>query len=396
VSTRVAVFTDNDFVKTNGVTTALRALVAHAPPGIEPRIYTCADLGVNTPEYLAFASHGIGIPFYKEMRMYAPPVAKFRHQLRDDGIGLVHVTTPGPIGLAARHLARARRVPLVGSFHTHLAEYTAVLSGSPGLGRLMGAYTRWLYETCETVFVPSADTARRLATQGWQLSKLVLWTRGVDTAVFDPARRSDALRVRWAVSEERPAILYAGRLSREKGLSLLQDVARRLAAHGRAYRFVFVGDGPMAGELRRRFPDAMFTGTLPHDGVAAAMASADVFVFPSETDTAGNVVLEAQASGLPVLVTDRGGPLENMVDAVTGYVCRGGDATSFGDRVLDLLSDPDLRTAMGRAARQYALTRSWTRALQPVYDRYRVLARGRVTDSHTPGRGTPAAALSHA
>jgi glycosyltransferase involved in cell wall biosynthesis len=381
----VAIFTDNDFDKTNGVTTTLKALLRHAPPDLRLRIYTMSSLDVDEPGYLALRSLSTPIPFYSEMRMYVPRIREFRHRLVTDGIRLLHLTTPGPAGLTARYFAshlnldaaamaasgEGGRLPLVGSFHTNLAEYTTMLSGSSRLGSLMEKYMRWLYGACETVLTPSRDTIDRLTRRGWDPERLSLWPRGVDTAVFSPARRSQALRDHWRVCARRPAVLYAGRVSREKGLDLLEPLSMLLHRDRIANRLIIVGDGPMTAELRDRCPDAIFTGTLPHDEVAIAMASADVMVFPSQTDTAGNVVLEAQACGLPVVVADAGGPRENMRDGQTGFVCRSADADDFSRRIAKLLSDPRCRTEMGRAARSFAEERTWPTSLQPVYALYR-------------------------
>jgi glycosyltransferase involved in cell wall biosynthesis len=381
---RVAIFTDNDFDKTNGVTTTLKALLRHAPPDLRPRIYTLAELEVLEPDYLALRAAGLPIPFYGEMRMYVPRLRELRGHLRADGARLLHLTTPGPACLAGRYLAARLHLPAIGSFHTQLEEYTAVLSGSTRLGRLMGRYMRWMYGTCDPVFVPSVETRRRLEARGWCARRLAIWPRGVDTAVFSPARRSPELRARWRVSDRRPAILYAGRLSREKGLAIVERLESLLCAHRLAHRLVFVGDGPMGPELRRRFPDAVFTGMLPHDRVAVAMASADIFLFPSETDTAGNVVLEAQASGLPVIVTDVGGPQENMRDGDTGFVCYAGDSRSFCARIAELLRDGDERRAMSIAARRYAETRTWAVALEPLFAAYRAAMRAPAREPGSP------------
>jgi glycosyltransferase involved in cell wall biosynthesis len=367
----IAVFTDNDFDKVNGVTTTLRSVLRYAPSDLRPRIYTSSDLEVDQPEYLALRSSGVPIPYYNEMRMYVPRVGELGRRMTADGIGLIHMTTPGPAGLAARYLARRTRLPLVGSFHTQLAEYTTLLSGSRQLGRAMREYLKWIYRGCQRVLVPSADTGRRLANDGWRTDHLVVWPRGVDVEVFTPARRSQRLRDEWHVSDRRPAVLYAGRLSVEKGLALIEPLGSLLHRHGIAHRFVLVGEGPMTPTLKERCPDAVFTGRLNHDEVATAMASADVFVFPSETDTAGNVVLEAQACGLPVLVTNAGGPKENMRNGETGFVCRPGDVLDFCSRVSELLTDAERRRRMSDAARRFAMLRPWRASLEPLYSLYR-------------------------
>lgn len=366
----IAIFTDSDFEKVNGVTTTLSAVLQHAPQGLSLRVYTSATLGVNEPQYLALRSIGVPIPYYSEMRIYLPRLRALMKHARQDRIDVIHLTTPGPIGLAALYVAWRLRLPMVGSFHTDLAAYTRMLSGSDRLGTLMREYMRWPYGRCARVLVPSEDTRQLLIDAKEDARKISLWVRGVDTELFSPLRRAPALRDHWHVAEKRPALLYVGRVSREKGLDALPVLQERLHAQGLEHRFIIVGEGPMLAELRARMPDAVFTGGLSRKAVAQVFASADFFVFPSCTDTAGNVVLEAQASGLPVAVTSRGGPRENMVDGVTGRVC-GETAEEWIAGVVDLVRNQPQRDRMGKAAREYALTRTWSRALEPLYNAYR-------------------------
>lgn len=368
----VAIFTDNDFTKVNGVTTTLRAVLEHTPSDIRARVYTCQDRACDTPTYLAMAARGIGIPFYREMKMYVPPLGRLARAATDEKIDLIHLTTPGPVGLAAVYVASRMGAPIVGSFHTDLAAYTRLLSGSPALGRLMQQYMRWPYGKCQQVLAPSDATCTTLVDSGIRRDRLRVWRRGVSTQQFSPEKRSSGLRSRWGVSDACAALLYVGRLSREKGLDALPQISIGLRLLGLQHRWIIVGDGPMRAELTERCADAVFTGTLDVSGVASAMASADAFVFPSRTDTAGNVVLEAQASGLPVLVTDAGGPRENIVDGQTGFICP--DAPAFTRQLHDLVSNPERRAAIARHARAYAETRSWPRALEPLFDAYREVA----------------------
>ncbi len=365
---KVAIFTDNDFSKVNGVTTTLRAVLDHAPDALDLRIYTCESSGSETADYLGLPAYGCGIPYYREMKMYWPPFRRFLRHAAADGVELVHYTTPGPVGLAAAWVAHRLKVRMVGSFHTDLAEYTRLLSGSQRLGDIMHRYMRWAYGKCDRIFVPSESTRDMLVRGDIEATKIDIWRRGVETARFTPARRSAALRTRWGVSEKRPALLYVGRVSREKGLSLFDPLRQLLQQSGTSHRLIVVGDGPMQRELRDRCCDAVFTGTLGPDEVAIAMASADAFIFPSRTDTAGNVVLEAQASGLPVLVSDAGGPRENILPGQSGFVCHG--LEDFAGRATELLRSASTRKTMGGAARAYALTRSWDSALAPLYRAY--------------------------
>jgi glycosyltransferase involved in cell wall biosynthesis len=371
----VAIFTDNDFGKVNGVTTTLAAALEHAPDDLNLRVYTCDQAGAETGDYLSLAAFGVGIPFYREMKVYLPPPRKFLRHARTDGIEVVHLTTPGPVGLAAMWVASRLGIPMLGSFHTDLAEYTRILSGSRGLSRFMERYMKWLYGRCEQILAPSDATRDMLIRAGLERSRIDIWRRGVSTVRFDPAKRSATLRDKWGVSDERPAIIYVGRVSKEKGLQMLKLFSSFLQYGGVAHRPIIVGDGPMRAELQADCPDAVFTGTLRQDDVAVAMASADFLLFPSRTDTAGNVVLEAQASGLPVLVSDAGGPRENLRPAESGFICSG--FNDFVRRAGDLLRQPRRRREMSVAARDYALTRRWETALEPLYACYTALGSDR-------------------
>ena len=364
---------------------------------MEPCVYTHSDRAVERPGYVALRAPGIGLPFYREMRVHLPRLRALCARVRADDVDLIHLTTPGPMGLAALHVAATLDLPLMGSFHTDLGRYVGILSGSARLERWLRLYMRWLYGRCERIFVPSAATAAMLVEDRTEPSRIALWMRGVDADAFSPRHRSAATRQAWGVGADVPgaplALLYAGRISKEKGLALLPEVAARLRRADIAHRWIIVGDGPCRPELERRLPVAFFTGTLGHGEVARSMASADVFVFPSCTDTAGNVVLEAQACGLPVLVSDQGGPRENIQPEVTGRVCRGGDARALAEAVIDLASSRARRGALSAAARRYAAGRRWEQALAPLYDAYREAAEHRRNPrADVAARPRPAAA----
>jgi glycosyltransferase involved in cell wall biosynthesis len=368
---KVAIFTDNDFGKINGVTTTLTAVLDHAPTDIQPRIFTAAALGSDYPNYLAYRSIGVGIPFYREMKMYVPYWRRYLDRVVRDGVDVIHLTTPGPLGLVALWVAAQASLPLVGSFHTDLVAYTRLLSGSTQLAALMREYMRWMYGRCAQVMVPSEATRELMLNARMPAARLRLWPRGVDTALFAPGKRSEQLRSEWRVSDRRPALLYVGRLSKEKGLSLLPLLQDALRARGLNHQLIVAGEGPMQRELVDQCHDAIFTGPLNREDVARVFASSDVFVFPSETDTAGNVVLEAQSSGLPVVVSDQGGPKENLAVGLSGFVCSGQDPGVWADVIAPLFSDHGLRGSAAARARQYALARQWDLALSPLYEAYR-------------------------
>ena len=368
----VAIFTDNDLSQVNGVTTSVRAILRYAPPDVQARVYTCDGIGLDTPDCLALRSLGLGIPYAGGTRMYWPRFRRLLSEAVRDAIDVIHLTTPGPVGLAALFVAWRTGLPLIGTFHTDLASYARILSGSARLGALIREYVRWPYSCCRRVFVASEATYRMLAEARFNPATLAVWRLGVDAELFTPARRSASLRDRWQVSGRRPAVIYVGRISREKGVERLAALEATLRRWQPVHRLVVVGDGPARRDLEAACPDAVFTGTLPRVGVAEAMASADLFVFPSETDSAGNVVLEAQAAGLPVIVMEQGGPKEYVRDGVTGLVC--GTYRDLLARTAALVSDETVRCHMGRAAREHARGLRWEPALAPLYAGYWAVA----------------------
>jgi glycosyltransferase involved in cell wall biosynthesis len=246
-------------------------------------------------------------------------------------------------------------VPVIGTYHTDFPSYARALTGDAELEHAARSFMHWYYGQMDAVAVPSPSTARDLAQLGLDSRALHVVGRGVDTDRFRPARRDAALRVAWG-DPRKHHLLYAGRISKEKNLACLATAFRTLCQTRNDVKLIVVGDGPyreeMAAELRNC--DAVFPGVLRGLDLAAAYATCDLFVFPSETDTLGVVLLEAQASGLPVIVSPHGGPKDCMVDGVTGRVVNPMDASNLAEAICDLLRDPRRLTMMGEAARQHA------------------------------------------
>ena len=374
----VAIFTDSELDRVNGVTTALRAALHHAPRGLHLRVYTASALGVDAPNYLAVAAPALPIPFCREIELCLPRVGTFLRHAREDGIDVVHFTTAGPMGLAALRVAARLRLPIVGSLHADIASRAHAVCGSRHLASAMRQYTRWLYGKCTRVLVP-CQHARRFVERATDAAiRADVWPSAVDADLFSPHRRLCRMRERWHVADNRPALLYVGRLSRDKGVGLLPGIQDALHALGMQHRFVIVGDGPLREDLQRRMPDAVFTGVRLGAALAEVYASADLYVCPGGTEASGLAVLEAQASGLPVVVSDEGGAFANMLPGRTGIVCSGLHPFDWAQQIATLLGPRLLRCEMGRAARDYATTRRWNVALQPLYQAYREAAASRV------------------
>lgn len=264
---------------------------------------------------------------------------------------LVHSTTPDPLGIFAADLARRRGVPFVAGYHTAVDDYCR-LRASAAAGRIAGSiaaaamrvYLSHYYRRADLVLSPSRATADAL--RGWIRRPIRVLGRGVDSTLFHPARRNRS-------RSEPIRALYVGRVAVEKGLDALVPLLHRHPE----ISLTVVGDGPWLAEMRRRLPAARFTGTLRGEDLAVEYANADFFVFPSKTDTFGNVILEAMSSGLPAVVTDRGGPAEIVRDGVDGFIAP--TPRAFEWAVLALSRDSALRERMARAARDAAERRSW-------------------------------------
>ena len=200
-----------------------------------------------------------------------------------------------------------------------------------------------------------------------------LWPRGVDTLHFNPGKRSVSWRAKHGIGESELVVVFVSRLVREKQLDTLAAALRLMEAGGVAHRSVVVGDGPERAALERQLPHAILTGFLEGEDLAEAYASSDIFVFPSETETFGNVTLEAMASGLPCICADATGSRSLVVHGRTGYLVKPGRAQEFADHIATLARDPMARQQMGAAARERSLGFSWDETMARIHGYYKSL-----------------------
>jgi glycosyltransferase involved in cell wall biosynthesis len=219
----------------------------------------------------------------------------------------------------------------------------------------------------DTVFVNSEHYRKCWIDRGFAPEKLKILPRGLDTDLFNPKRRDLTFWPGSGANGKEVRLLYVGRISREKDLDVLAAAYKKIRGNGQPVRLYLVGDGPYSEALATVLPDAVFLGYLAGEKLAKAYASADVFVFPSTTDTFGNVVLEAQASGLPVIVSDLGGPKELVRDGRTGIVTKAHDADDFARAIERMSGDSDLRSRMGQEARQQVVDRNWPGAFRKFW-----------------------------
>ncbi|MBX5449127.1 MAG: glycosyltransferase family 1 protein [Thermogemmatispora sp.] len=374
---RVAIITENFLPKLDGVTRTLARLLTHLEATghralvLGPRCgmheYAGAEI-VTTP--------GIPLPFYPELKFnfFRPLFLKKLKQFQPD---IIHVVDPVVLGAVGVAVAKLLRRPLVSSYHTNLAAYCRHF-GFPWLTGLMWRYNRFLHNHCALTFCPSPSTARALRQQGFQ--RVRLWPRGVDGTLFRPERRRPELRVAWLGAEdeasERCVLLYVGRISREKNLLLLAKAYRQLD-HRRCH-LVIVGGGPALAELRQALAGlpVTFTGYLSGEALAEAYASADIFAFPSTTETFGQVVLEALASGLPVVGLQAEGICDLVVHDEQGLLLDptglspAAQVAAYRDLLERLVYERSTRERMRAAALAQAARYSWYEAMESLLRGY--------------------------
>jgi glycosyltransferase involved in cell wall biosynthesis len=307
------------------------------------------------------------LPEYELQRLSFPPIMQILDYIQREQFTEIIISTPGPMGLVGLLAAKMLNLQTSGIYHTDIPEYVRILTDDRFLESLAWSYMHWLYGQVDTVFVNSEHYRKCWIDRGFAPEKLKILPRGLDTNLFNPTRRDLTFWPRSGVNGKEVRLLYVGRISREKDLDVLATAYKKIRKAGQPVKLYLVGDGPYAEALAQALPDAVFLGYLKGEKLARAYASADVFVFPSTTDTFGNVILEAQASGLPVIVSDLGGPKELVADGRTGFVTKAHDADDFARAIERISSDAALRAQMGREARQQVIDRSWPGAFRKFW-----------------------------
>jgi glycosyltransferase involved in cell wall biosynthesis len=292
---------------------------------------------------------GAPLPRYPGLRFGLPAKRKLTAAWRETAPDAVYVATEGPLGWSALRAAGDLGIPVATGFHTRFDEYMR----DYGAAFLQQTALRWMrrfHNRGDATLVPTQELAEFLRSQGFD--NVVRLPRAVDTTLFDPAKRDPTLRQAWGLGDDGLAVIYVGRVAPEKNLDLAVRAFRELQKSQQQARFVWVGDGPSREKLAQEHPDFVFCGVQRGDAVARHFASGDLFVFPSHSETFGNVTLEAMASGLPTVAFDYGAAHEYLRDGLHGAAIRDGDDEGFVQACVKIANDREARAAMGRAARQ--------------------------------------------
>jgi len=362
---RIALFTDT-YTEINGAAHTLRKVTeAMRELSVPIDVYTYGESEsveeIGSSRVFTF-DHRLSRTYYEKLRFEIIPDfrvgERWRRGLAEVDYTVVHLATPGSMGLIGRTLARRANLPMVGTYHTHLAEYGALRSAKPlkNVMRQFGwDYLRWFYRPCSVVLSPTNGVNQDLIEHHFA-NELGVFTRGIDVKLFSDRKRR----------RQDPEVVcsYVGRLAPEKNVRQLPEIV-----NGLGVPLWVIGDGPERPWLEQELQKARFRGYLHGEDLAQTYADSDVLLFPSVTDTFGNVVLEAMASGVVPVVSNGPGPKDFVNHGVDAFVCEGPRAMK--DAVRKLVDYPDLRMKMKRNARAFAERRDWRGAVEQLLQHYR-------------------------
>ena len=360
-SLRVAFVTETYPPEVNGVSLTIARVVEglhrrnHDVQLVRPR-QAAGDAAEQSPRFHEVLMRGLPIPRYPHLRMGMPSKKQLVQLWAMHRPDVVHIATEGPLGYSALQAARHLKLPLTSDFRTNFHAYSQHY-GVGWLRKPIMAYLRKFHNRTAITMVPTEPLRRELTAAGFRNVTVV--ARGVDTRRFDPRRRSIELRQQWGVADDDLVVVCVGRLAAEKNLPVLVQAFEAIQRDDPRARLLLVGDGPMRDELAQRLPQAILAGQRNGDDLAAHYASADLFLFPSVTETFGNVTTEAMASGLPVLAFDYAAAAQLIRSGENGVLVPFGDAVEFVRSAVLLARSQARREALARGARKRALAQDW-------------------------------------
>lgn len=338
----------------------------------ELAILSCQDRAVSFPGWVVNFKpiKEFAIPNYPSKKLSVPPFLEMLRFFEENDFELVYISTPGPLGMIALGVAKLLGIPTVSIYHTDYPRHTNEIIEDSRIAELISTATGWFYSLSEMVMVPSIFYMNDLETLGVDRSKMAIFPRGTDHETFSPKWRTEDFMGRFGGSPGTLKLLYTGRISREKDLDILSQAFLKVRKKFPDVELFLAGDGPYIRELGSSLlgKGGFFCGVLSGEDFWRVCASCDVFVFPSTTDTYGNSVLEAQAAGLPCVVTDKGGPQEIIIPDITGIIAKGRDSDSLAEAIMKLLENKDLRLEMGKKARERGLEHNWTAAFEKIWE----------------------------
>ncbi len=338
---RIAVVTETWPPEVNGVAVTLSKLIHHLGQRhhtiqlIRPR-QDKHDEGVEQSGWSELLLRGLPIPRYPQLKLGLPSKKALIKAWSTKRPDLVHIATEGPLSWSALQAAQILRLPVTSDFRTNFHSYCQHY-GVGWLSKPIVAYLRKFHNRTACTMVPTQAMKFQLEAMGFKNLKVV--ARGVDTQQFNPNNRSEAMRQSWGVTPETIVLLSVGRIAAEKNLDLIVQTYQALIEAGRPVKMIFAGDGPMRAITQVKCPDALFVGMCTHEQLAILYASADLLLFPSLTETFGNVTLEALASATPVLAFDCAAAGEFIKDKRNGWLVNSDEPQTYIKRALDITKE---------------------------------------------------------
>ncbi len=373
---RVALFTDVLKENLDGVTYTLYNLIERIPKGRFEFLFITPfppSEKVTLP-YPVIVCRYIKMPLQEGYRLAIPFFDRnLRNALYQFKPDLVHFTTPSFLGRYALKYALANRLPLVSTYHTHFPNYVdyyfKYLPFLKFLGALVPPILRYFYNKCNLVYVPTRPVLEDLVKIDIDRAHLTIWGRGIDTVKFNPHKRDNAFIDRLC-GRGTIRILFVSRLYWVKEIGTIVGIYKKLSATHPNVKMIITGDGPQRRYMEKRMPDAVFTGKVLHDELPRIYASCDIFLFPSITETFGNVNLEAMASGLPVVAAAKGGQLGIIREGETGYLVEPKNIDAFCEKLAYLIDNPAVLKRMGKKAFEYARSQKWDVLCRKMFKSY--------------------------
>jgi glycosyltransferase involved in cell wall biosynthesis len=321
----------------------------------------------------------IVVPFNKDYRMSLPFLAerKFKKQVDKFKPDVIHVSTPSLLGKRAILYGNTRNIPIISIYHTHFIAYIEYYFRNVPLlirpfRKLTSMSTADFYNRCSTVYVPTKTIIDELASFGVKQNIMKLWQRGINFEVFNPSKRDNNF-LKSITGNDLPTILFASRLVWEKNLKMLIKINNQLKDNGIKFNMIIAGEGNAERELKEAIPDAFFTGNLKHAELAKLYASSDIFLFTSISETYGNVVAEAMASGLPCVIANGGGSADFVQNGINGFLCKHDDVELFVDRLKTLINNKETRARFSENGLKFVSGLSWNSLAETYFEDLKML-----------------------
>jgi glycosyltransferase involved in cell wall biosynthesis len=364
---KIAFFAEILIEDFDGASRTMFQLINRINPDQFEFLFICGSGPSEISGYECFLVPAITLPINNRYTMALPHLAdtQLKRKLSAFNPDIIHIATPSFLGSYALQYARERRIPVLTIYHTHFISYVEYyLSKAPFLidfaKSKVAASQKAFYNQCDIIYVPSESIAAQMEVMGIEMQRIKIWKRGIDTFLFSPEKRNpDAIRQ--LTGNSRPNILFASRLVWEKNLETLIAIYDECQRQELPFNFIIAGDGTARSECEKRMTNAVFTGNLDHESLSELYASSDLFLFTSISETYGNVVLEAMASGLPCVIADGGGSGDLITPGVNGFKCQPQQAGDFVDSIKNVLGNQDLQDKFSTAGRNYSLGLDWNK-----------------------------------